>query len=327
MVLAACPGGDDSDDGVEPTDEPWRVSDEPGEEAGSLLSVWGASEDDVRAVGGQIDSLGEAGTGVMLLRNGEAWETETIPDDTPVLNWIHGADGILWAVGNEGAAIRQQGGSWERDDTGATVPLWGVFVLSADEAWAVGGDPFDTDGTGVLFHYTGGAWEEVELPELDRDAPAIFKVWASSPSDVHAVGDNGVIMHFDGSEWVQVASGTGADLISLWGTGADEILAVGGRANGVIARYDGSGWTSTMLAMAPPLNGIWMDSEGVSYLAGERGTILRVAAGANEAEMVETPARLETLHAIFGFDEGSQISVGGTLMSPPPYSGLILERP
>ena len=134
-------------------------------------------------------------------------------------------------------------------------------------------------------------------------------------------------MHYDGSAWTQVPSGTGADLISLWGTGPDEILAVGGRSNGTIARYDGSGWTSTMLAMAPPLNGIWMDADGVSYLAGERGTIMRVAAGANEAELVDTPSRLETLHAIFGFDGGSQISVGGTLMNPPPYTGLILERP
>ncbi|MEM6995631.1 MAG: hypothetical protein AAF721_34285 [Myxococcota bacterium] len=325
FLVTGCPG-DDPDPDPEPEGE-WALTHEVDEAGGSLLSVWGPTPDDVRAVGGQTPGVGEAGTGLMLKRDGEAWVAETLPADTPVLNWIHGADGVTWAVGNAGAAVRLEGGAWVRDDSPVDVPLWGVFAISASEAWAVGGDAFDTQGTGVLVHYTGGAWTQVDTPMLDRPAPALFKVWASSATDVHAVGDNGVILHYDGATWTQVPSGITEDLISLWGTGPDEIVAVGGRSNGVLARYDGSAWSGTMLARMPALNGVWVDSEGDAIIAGERGVVARVPAGDDEAEILESPALLDVLHAAFGFDGGGQIAVGGSLQNSPPYTGLILERP
>lgn len=329
-VLVGCPSDDTEDDGADVAESggetaTWEVTQEVDASSGALLSVWGATPDDVRAVGGQIDAVGDAGIGAVLKRTDGAWESETLPDDTPVLNWIHGASGVVWSVGNAGAAIRLDAGAWVRDDTPVDVPLWGVWVLSADEAWAVGGDPFDTSGSGVLVHYVSGAWEEMPLPTLDRPAPAIFKVWGTSASNVHAVGDNGVILHYDGSAWTQSASGTTEDLISLWGTGPDEIVAVGGRSNGVLARFDGTAWISATVPMTPALNGVWMDQSGTAILAGERGTVLSVGKGAMEADIVDTPARLDVLHAAFGFDGAQRFSVGGTLQNPPPYTGVILE--
>ncbi len=325
VVLAGCPG-EDPDPEPEPEAE-WAVAHEVDDVGGALLSVWGTSPDDLRAVGGQIAMVGDPGTGVMLRRDGDAWTTEALPADTPVLNWIHGADGVTWAVGNAGAAVRLEGGSWTRDDTPVDVPLWGIFVVSASEAWAVGGDAFDSMGTGVVLHYSGGAWEEITLPMLDRPAPAIFKVWASSSTDVHAVGDNGVILHYDGGAWTQVPSGATDDLISLWGTGPDEIVAVGGRSNGVMSRFDGTSWTTTTLARIPALNGVWMDDSGDAILAGERGIVATLPAGTDEAEILDTPALLDVLHAAFGFDGGLKISVGGSLQNSPPYTGVILEQP
>lgn len=323
LVLTGCP----SDEPDPEPDAAWAVAYELDTAGGVLLSVWGATPQELRAVGGQIAAVGDDGVGVVLRRDGETWLDEPLPADTPLLNWTHGAGGVVWAVGNAGAALRLEGGTWIRDDTPVDVPLWGVFAVSADEAWAVGGDAFDTMGSGVLLHYSSGSWEEVALPMLDRPAPAIFKVWAASADDVYAVGDNGVIVHYDGSAWVQVPSGTTDDLISLWGTGSDEIVAVGGRSNGVIARYDGTSWTSTTLARIPALNGVWMDDDGEAILAGERGTVSLLPAGVNEAEILETPARLDVLHAAFGFSGGLRVSVGGSLQSSPPYTGLILEQP
>ena len=318
-LLGGCP--------PDPEPEPesaWEVGYELDASQGALLSVWGDGPDDVRAVGGQVSAVGDPGVGIVLARDSDDWTPEPLPPDAPLLNWIHGAEGSVWTVGNAGAALRLEGGTWIADNTPVDVPLWGVWVLSATEAWAVGGDAFDSMGTGVLVHYANGAWQEVELPALDRPAPAIFKVWGTSPANMVAVGDNGVILHYDGATWVQVPSGTTEDLISMWGTGPDDILAVGGRSNGVVARFDGSAWTSTTLTI-PALNGVWMDADGDALIVGARGSVSEVLAGEMDAEIVETPARLDVMHAVFGAGD-ERFVVGGTLENPPPYTGVILQR-
>ena len=304
----------------------WRITAEPDASVGALLSVWGTGPDELRAVGGQLVRVGEPGVGVVLRRDGEAWIDEAIPADTPLLNWIHGAGGVEWAVGNAGAAIRRQdGGAFIRDDAPVDAPLWGVWVLSAGEAWAVGGDALDPASTGVLVHFVGGAWSEVALPPLDRPARALFQAWASGASDVYAVGHLGVILHYDGSRWAQAPSDTTDDLISLWGRGPSEIVAVGGRSNGVMARLHGGAWTATTLARFPALSGIWMADDGTAILAGARGTIATLAADAAEPELVDTPPSLLVLHAVFGLAIGERVAVGGSLDTQPPYDGVIME--
>jgi hypothetical protein len=320
VVLGGC---------AEEADDPtWTIASELDESVGALLSVWGTSPDDLRAVGGQIESVGDPGVGAMLQRNGGAWDRVTLPPDTPVLNWIHGAGGRTWAVGNAGAVVRSDdgGSTWTRDDAPVDVPLWGVFAFGPDDAWAVGGDAFDFEGTAVIVRYTAGAWESVPMPALDRQSWALFKVWASGPSDVHAVGLRGVILHYDGNAWAQVASDTRADLISLWGTGADEIVAVGGRDAGTIVRWDGNAWTSTIVSVIPGLNGVWMDANGDAVLAGNRGTLAELAASSLEPEILDTPPRFDVLHAAFGLERTRERwSVGGTILGSPPWTGIVME--
>ncbi len=323
-IVAAVLVGACREDAPEPV---WEIASEPGEDVGALLSVWGTSRDDLRAVGGQIAGLGDPGVGAMLLRTRTGWQPTPLPTDTPVLNWIHGADGTTWAVGNTGAAIRSDdgGSSWTRIDAPVDVPLWGVFVLSSDETWAVGGDAFDFTGLGVIVHFVDDAWEEVPMPALDRDSRALFKVWASGPNDVHAVGTSGVILRYDGSAWTQVPSDTDADLISLWGTGADEIVAVGGRDVGTIVRFDGSVWRSAVEPAIPGLNGVWLDADGDAVLAGNRGSLASLPAGSLAPEVLDTPPLFDVLHAAFGLDTGERYSVGGTLEGTPPWTGIVME--
>jgi hypothetical protein len=65
----------------------------------------------------------------------------------------------------------------------------------------------------------------------------LYGVWGSSgadsgPPDVYAVGWGGTILHYDGSSWSRMSSGTDRDLRGVWGSsGADsgppDIYAVG----------------------------------------------------------------------------------------------------
>jgi hypothetical protein len=142
---------------------------------------------------------------------------------------------------------RTADGVYEDTETGLDVDLWGVFCVSPTDVWAGGGDPRDRDGVPALSHWDGDGWAVETLPELDRSAPALFKVWGTGADNVYAVGSSGLLLHFDGTEWRQELAGTAEDLISLWGTGPDDIAVAGGRANGVLARWDGQTWTSQVL--------------------------------------------------------------------------------
>ena len=54
-----------------------------------------------------------------------------------------------------------------------------------------------------------------------------------SSTDGWAVGDGGTILHWNGSAWASVASGTNLELQGVWGSGG--VWAVG--AQGAILRH------------------------------------------------------------------------------------------
>ncbi len=313
LMLALLAGCDD--DPVTTADAgAWAPAFEP---AGALLSTWGRNPNFVWAVGGQPE-LGE-----VWKKTDEGWGPVEIPEG-PLLNWVHGEGNTTMFVGDGGRCLRTTGGAIKVVETGVTSTLWGVWIANSDQGWAVGGDARGAgDPDPVLLQWEGAEWIRRDLPALDVEIKALFKVWGTGPDNVWAVGQRGVLMHYDGSAWTQVPSGTNKDLISLWGTGPDDILAVGGRANGILARYDGTSWATQVLEGQPALNGIWMAPDGVATIVGARGFAASVPSGF-EFERVVTDTRT-LLHGVWG-TEGYQVTVGGTLDGAPPWEGVALER-
>jgi hypothetical protein len=135
------------------------------------------------------------------------------------------------------------------------------------------------------------------------------------------------VLHWGGPDegWVEHPSGTEFDLISLWGTGPDEILAVGGRAEGVLARWDGVQWTAQEVPALPGLNGVWMAPDGTATVVGPMGGMGTVAAGALAVEVEDAGTSL-ALHAVYGFAEVERWAVGGSLDMAPPHVGVIVRR-
>merc|ERR1711991_949391 len=138
-------------------------------------------------------------------------------------------------VGNDGRALRwvdpNQGGDgkWETFDSDTDQDLWGVFVVSPNEVWAVGGDPLSADEPDpVLTRFDGVLWQRVPLPELDRSGvKALFKIYGDvQTGHLFAVGMKGVIIGDLGQGWTQLpvisANDTPPsieDFVSLWGNG------------------------------------------------------------------------------------------------------------
>lgn len=319
FLLAGCddaPVNPEADQGVTP--EVWGQAFDATAE-GAFLSVFGPGPDDIWTVGGQPEQ------GAVWHFDGTTWAAAD-PPDGPLFNWVHGAGDRLWMVGNGGRILTRMGDGFAAVDSPVTAPLWGVWAASADEAWAVGGEARD-DGQPadpVLLHFSGGQWTRQELPPIDRSFRAIFKVFGLAANDVYAVGAKGVILHWDGQAWAQQASGTGEDLISLWGNRTDDLVIVGGRGNGVLARLIDGAWHAEVVTGQPGFNGVFVQADGTAFVAGGRGLLLRVAAGAFVGERRNSGTR-EVLHGIWGTSAGHRIAVGGSLDTSPPWVGVALE--
>jgi hypothetical protein len=103
----------------------------------------------------------------------------------------------------------------------------------------------DTDTDTDTGTDTGGDPFELFAPVTDS---TLNSVWGFTDIDVWAVGDDGAIVHFDGSEWSLVASGTTLRYTSVWGAAPDDVWAVGYYSDsaGAIMHYDGDAWTKSL---------------------------------------------------------------------------------
>ena len=289
-----------------------------GEAHGALSGVWGSGFDDVWVVGGR--TLGSA---EILHYDGMEWTEQDAPD-TALLAWVFGwSDSSAMAVGIDGSVASWDGSSWTALDPGTDQDLWGVWGESEDDVWIVGGTPDATAPT--ILHYDGSTFTPVALDPAQnpRDAHQLFKVWGID-GRTWAVGQGGLMLELIGDEWTAVSAGAQADqdFVSLWGTGADEVVAVGGRANGRVASFDGSAWDTVSPSGVGGLNAVFMDQEDSAVVGGVSGFVGLFSPATGELVREDSPSTLD-VHAIWG-DGERYWAVGGRFSEP--LSGLLWVR-
>jgi len=99
-------------------------------------------------------------------------------------------------------------------------------------------------------------------------------IWGDAADDIYAVGNGGKILHYDGTNWTSKGSGTSNDLYSIWGVDGDDVFAVG--ASGAVTHYDGDAWESmTVPSGTGRLYGVWGSATDDVFAVGECGTILQ----------------------------------------------------
>ena len=106
----------------------------------------------------------------------------------------------------------------------------------------------------------GGSPSGEPNPNAASLPQALTSVWGSSATDVWAVGEEGTLLHFDGTKWNTLDSGTFQDLYAVSGSGPDDVWAVG---DDVIVHYDGSQTEIVMSDMFEVLLGIWVHGKDV----------------------------------------------------------------
>ena len=162
----------------------------------------------------------------------------------------------VYAAGTAATIVHYDGSSW----TPVANPGTGSFTA----IWGGGGDVFAA-GTSIV-HANGGAFATTATPI----ATTVRGLWGSANTDVFAVGDAGVILHWDGVSWTQMIAST-TPLHAVAGSGAPEVFAVGD--SGVISRYTGAGWATvnSPSGVTMALHDIWAVAPNDVIAVGNEG--------------------------------------------------------
>jgi hypothetical protein len=224
----------------------------------SFLSSWASGPEDVwvGAQQGLFIHYAKDPKGTL------AWQNVQSPVTTPI-NGISGSSATnVWAVGDSGTVMHNDGTGWSAGRSGMQAGWNGVWGTSDLNIWAVGGG-------GTIARWNGGAFSMVP----SGVTTALHGVGGSSSSNAWAVGENGMILRWNGSKWASVTSGVPTNLYAVTALSGQDAWAVG--AGGKALRWNGSSWSSVTTGTSATLKVLWAVSATDVWAAGDGGTVLR----------------------------------------------------
>ncbi|MFT3698513.1 MAG: hypothetical protein QM831_35540 [Kofleriaceae bacterium] len=170
-----------------------------------LCAVWARNSDDIYAVGG---------AGTILHWNGTAWSAMESPTDRDLFA-ISGTQDAIWAAGDDGVVLTWNGMAWAPIDAPTRRSIDCVRCVG-DDVWLVSGD--------TIFQWHLGQWN-LHDTECERDVRSIL---VRNENDIWAVGDPGVIRHWDGTRWTALSVDEKARhaFLDVWRT-VDGVWVVG----------------------------------------------------------------------------------------------------
>jgi hypothetical protein len=119
---------------------------------------------------------------------------------------------------------------------------------------------------------SSGEWVwQSDVPE----AGELVAIWASNANDVWAGGDNGAMLHWNGSAWSAVDPGTTNHVSAIWGPGPSDVWATAGGLGGPntanLVHWNGSTWTPVDAGTPMNLDGVWGSGPNDVYVVGASG--------------------------------------------------------
>lgn len=204
-------------------------------------------------------------------------------------------DGTVYACGDAGTVLEYRDQRWQpltvASDTASIHCLWhdGKFLYAGGSM-------------GQIYRYDGQSWELVFDLYLDI---TILRMWGAGPDAIFAVGDEGLILHWDGERWKRMISGTKSALYSVWGYDDKHVLAIGDF--GLVLRWNGENWAEFYAGTENFLFDVWGNALDDIFIVGLSGTLVHF----DGQRWNLTPARArDDLMAIDGLHGGTPFVVG-----------------
>lgn len=254
-----------------------------------LNAIWGSGPNDVWTVGTRGTILHGDGTTFAPIPSGTAEVFFAV--------WGTGK-GDVWAINGSspvhsrgfanGTAVFEPvlGSSWN-PKFASMGRLWTGYSVTADGVW-IGGEASsrfsDTYGnSSSLWRLgtdadAGAIWNRAAACSTSQPCtPQVRAFWGSSDATLLAVGMNGQAFRLDDADaghWAYENPQTNADLEGIWGSGANDVWAVG--QNGTIRHASGPAGTWSIVASPTTndLHAIWGSGPNDVWAVGDAGTVL-----------------------------------------------------
>jgi hypothetical protein len=162
---------------------------------------------------------------------GDAWgPVSGAPSMTVATDvWAFSATDV-WVLDGGSTVYRYDGAEWSTMETPSTGGLGCIFALSPSDVWLCAGSE--------VLHYDGAAFAALDVT-TPTGLDGLTGVWASSPSDVFAVGDDAIVAHYDGSAWTRTLIDSNFNS-SIWGASPTDVYMLG---TFDLVHFDGSTWS------------------------------------------------------------------------------------
>lgn len=148
-----------------------------------------------------------------------------------------------------------------------------------------------------------GTWTKLTSPSTN-DLQAI---WGSAANNLFIVGNDGVILRYDGSALAAMTSGVTESLRGVHGVAANDVFAVG--SGGVILRYNGSAWSTMQNPkdFGKSLASVWGSSASNLIAVGAPGGAVRFNGSAWTATSTGVSSYL---YGVSGLSASDAVAVG-----------------
>jgi hypothetical protein len=236
--------------------------------------IWGFDDNNFYATGenGNIYRYDEVGTQWTFLFNIEHGRQFGLWGNGPNDLWVVG---WCWNIDYWTPENNHNLSCW---DSGVAMATWGS---SSANVYSIGAFGEYTDlqyfRFGQPYYYWLSFQYNGQVVYSDQGPTNVhadlFGIWGTGPNNVYAVGEVGTIIRYNGISFSKLPNiPTYQSLNAIWGTNAHNIFVVGD--NGVILHFDGVSWTQQFSGTTENLSGVWGFSNSSVYAVGAYGTIL-----------------------------------------------------
>ena len=97
---------------------------------------------------------------------------------------------------------------------GSIIPLYssnGIFIINPTDIWLSSGSIFHWNGSDTLADFS------FNRLTLNNNSATVIKLWGKGSSDLYGVGGAGTIVHYNGTSWTKIESGTSLNFYDIWG--------------------------------------------------------------------------------------------------------------
>lgn len=264
----------------------------------------------------------------------KCWTQTDLPGVTQSIRAIWGAaSNDLYAVGNLGLILRYDGQTWSRSPyarapltTGTLTASYGV-PNNQNSALQIFG-PIDTNLNVDASNITVATG-------FSTTSQAINAVYGLSANEIMAVGNNGLVMRYNGTSWATIPSGTTNSLTGVFINNSPRFYYISG-ANGFIARADQtlSGFTVQTKNVPPAPNPNtttqYLYAMGGSsmfnlYVTSYSGVIYRTTDGVSWNQILPAPNTTETYYVAYYHPTSGRVYLGGTNGQLIYYTGASFQ--